>query len=221
MKQNALLIFLKFPQEGMVKTRLAEDIGQDKALKVYRILVEATLNAAGDETGYDRFIFYTPEIGEDRIKRWLGSKYKVLPQATGNLGERLTAAFKVAFTKGAKRVVAIGSDCLFVDRELIKSAFSMLKKKDVVIGPSLDGGYYLIGTSHFFKSLFCDIDWGSSNVLEQTKDRIKRRAVILGTLPHHYDIDTLADLKRLREDIKRGRIKADRTLKQICKIVET
>ncbi|MBI4007873.1 MAG: TIGR04282 family arsenosugar biosynthesis glycosyltransferase, partial [Planctomycetes bacterium] len=148
---NALLIFLKYPEAGKVKTRLAKKIGDKKAAKLYRLFVEATIKRTLDNNGrYEQLLFYTPVERKSEIESWIGRSVvtpPLQPQIGAELGERMLNALKTSFSSGAKKAVIIGTDSPRVDKEIIYEAFYLLKENDVVIGPTIDGGYYLIGTS--------------------------------------------------------------------------
>ena len=169
MKKNILIIFIKYPEAGQVKTRLAKDIGEKKAVSLYQKLVEWTV-ASTQSAAYERLIFYIPEDKKQQIADWLGYNLTYLPQEGGDLGERLTNAFKLTFAKETtKKVIVIGSDNPFVKEKLINKAFKCLKNKECVIGPAQDGGYYLLGLCSPNREIFQGIDWGTDKVLAQTQ----------------------------------------------------
>lgn len=203
---NCLLIFLKYPEADKVKTRLGREIGPEKAAELYRLFVEATLKRTLDKNGlYEQLLFYTPVERGTEIKSWLGRGGVTPPlhhQIGSDLGERMLNALKTVFFRGAKRAVIIGTDSPTVDKEIIYEAFCRLKDNKVVIGPTADGGYYLIGVSlPTLKGLFTDIDWGSNRVFEQTVKKVREENASYSLLPLHYDVDNLADLRTLKQEI--------------------
>lgn len=196
--ENALIIFLKYPEPGKVKTRLAQEVGAEKAAGLYRLFAEAVLRQTVDKN-YKRFVFYFPPENRDKIINWIGSGPEFYPQTGNNLGERLVDAFNRIFQRGAKRVVVIGTDSPQIDSGIILRAFGELGKNQCVIGPSHDGGYYLLGLSSFQKDIFQDIDWSTDKVLKQTTDRLDRPGISFSLLDKLFDIDTISDLQRVQK----------------------
>ncbi len=231
---NCLLIFLKYPEAGKVKTRLAREIGHEKAAELYRLFVEATLKRTLDINGqYKQLLFYTPTEREREIESWIGRggvTPPLRPQIGSDLGERILNALKTAFLGGAKKAVIIGTDSPTLGKDIIHEAFCLLKDNDVVIGPTVDGGYYLIGMSLRAKRsnlslsaldrLFTDIDWGSDKVFEQTMKRIREENASYSLLPLYYDVDTLEDLKRLKYEISQMDIAKRKSLLDIYTLLE-
>lgn len=193
MQSDILIIFIRYPQAGLVKTRLARRIGADKAAHLYRLFVEALLLRT-DDKNYQRIIFYTPADKKKEIIHWLGSGLTLQPQKGNNLGERLAHAFEFAFKHGARRVIAIGSDSPLLDKRTVRDAFVKLKRAPCVLGPASDGGYYLIGLSSFAGQIFKGIRWGTKNVLSQTIDRLKKSKISCRLLRASFDVDTHDDL---------------------------
>lgn len=211
---NALMIFLKYPEPGKVKTRLAKVIGNEKACTAYRLLAEGVMKNIylKDARPYAVWIFFTPFDRGNEIKDWLkpligdnrnaGTEY--VPQEGNTLGERMSNAFKQVFQeKHYKRGIVIGTDCPGVDGILLGDAFGILSEKDIVIGPCRDGGYYLLGISgsvHLLFNrqpvldLFMDIDWSTDKVLKQTMGKIHKNNLSCHTLTTLADIDRAEDL---------------------------
>ncbi len=198
---NALIVFLKYPQPGLVKTRLAKDIGPESAALLYKELTELILK--NTEPGdYQRFLFYTPQEKKPEISKWLGEDSKLFPQEGDDLGKRLANAFESVFNKGVSKAVVIGTDSPFIDREIVEEAFRQLDKFQCVIGPTCDGGYYLLGLGSDNAKLFESIDWSSSRVFEQTKQKFKDLGLSSTCLREEFDVDTRADLDRFLRDKK-------------------
>lgn len=185
---NVLIIFVKYPQAGFVKTRLAKEIGKKNASELYRLFVETILSRIKDKN-FTRVIFYSPISKRNEIRRWLGEDLVLYPQKGKDLGERLSGAFRLAFRNGAKRVVVIGTDSPALNKKLILDAFENLKDTECVLGPAFDGGYCLVGLSSFYKEIFQYIDWGSDNVFKQTLKAIKKLRVRFILLEKALDID--------------------------------
>lgn len=196
MDDRCLLFFIKNPEKGKVKTRLASAVGPKMAAELYkRFLLEMlfTLN----EGTFLFYLCYAPENSLEDFKRWLGGHYLYMPQTGENLGERMKNAFLEAFSMNFKRVVLIGSDIPDLPLDFIEEAFTSLQKQDGVIGPSLDGGYYLIGfkNTSFSPRIFDGIRWGTDGVFEETKKAFNRETLTVHTLKPLRDIDTVEDLR--------------------------
>src|SRR3989338_2999752 len=190
---NVLIIFVKYPQPGFVKTRLAKEIGKKNASELYRLFVE-TLLARIKDKNFTRVIFYSPVSKRNEIKMWLGDDLALSPQKGRGLGERLSSAFRLAFKNGAKRVLVIGTDSPALNKKLILDAFKKLKEIQCVLGPAFDGGYYLVGLTSFHEEIFQHIDWSSDNVFKQTLKAIKKSRISFSLLDKQLDIDNKDDL---------------------------
>ena len=191
----AILSWLKAPRAGEVKTRLAQSIGPEAALKVYRSLVERQLGEL--PSGYPLEIHYTPSDALDEMRNWLGDEYVFHAQCEGELGIRLERAVADTFKRGAKSVICIGGDCPELNRVHLKQAAAALQSDyDIVFGPSEDGGYYLIGLSSPYPEVFQDIPWSTQATLETSLKKssaLNLRVKLLETL---YDIDEIATLNK-------------------------
>jgi len=194
LSDNVLIIFVKYPQEGFVKTRLARAIGKENASELYRLFVETILARIKDKN-FTRVIFYSPASKRKEIKRWLGEDLALYPQKGKDLGEKISNAFRFAFKSGAKRTVVIGTDSPALNKKLILDAFKKLKDTQCVLGPAFDGGYYLIGSNSFYEEVFQHIDWSSDNVFKQTLRAIKKLRIIFSLLDKELDIDNKDDLR--------------------------
>lgn len=164
--KSALIIFVRNPLPGKVKTRLAQSIGEAAALNIYLKLLHHT-HSITDEIVLDKFLFYDEQITRKDI--WENDHYKKYLQKGDTLGERMSNAFSFIFLKEYRQVVIIGSDCYELNSKIIQEAFEKLNTHNVVIGPAKDGGYYLLGAHSFYPDLFKDIDWSTTRVLEQTE----------------------------------------------------
>ena len=197
-KNNCLLLFVKSPVKGQVKTRLANQTGGDFAVKLYKCFVEDTITLIDNLNVHLKICFYPSHCGSN-FSKWLGEKYTYIPQVGHNLGERLKNAFKNAFEQGFTKVVAIGSDSPDLPEEFLRQAFKELESYDAVIGPGSDGGYYLIGfcSASFLPSVFDGIAWSTSEVFNQTIEIINKYKLKKHLLPEWHDIDTRSDLEKL------------------------
>lgn len=186
-----LLLFIKNPVLGHVKTRLAATTGKEKALEIYQFLLGKT-KAAALEANADRWLWYSQSVVAD--DEWLAKDFTKKQQPEGDLGERMAAAFREAFEAGAERVVIIGSDCPEVTGQLIDESFDRLKSGvNVVLGPTFDGGYYLLGMDRFYPSLFENINWSTETVLAETCIKAESSGLSVSQLLMLNDIDTEAD----------------------------
>ncbi|MDH5717720.1 MAG: TIGR04282 family arsenosugar biosynthesis glycosyltransferase [Spirochaetia bacterium] len=186
---------MKPPQKGKVKTRLAKEIGEEEALAVYEELVMHTIESTTPlKSFYQTQIFLSSNEDIDKIKNWLSVKNEIIIQKGGNLGERLSNAFQLILTKYDKAVV-IGTDAVNLSENLVSNAFEKLNEYDLVIGPTFDGGYYLLGMKHPHVEIFKNIDWSTSLVLSQTLKKAKECNLTYFLLEKKRDIDTLKDLK--------------------------
>ena len=192
--QKALLIFTRNPELGKVKTRLATTIGDAAALEVYHKLLEHTVDIT-QTLKVDKFIFYSEQIQEN--DHWDTTIYYKELQKGTNLGERMHHAFELLFKKGYRQIIIVGSDIFELTTKNIQEAFTGLDTANFVVGPALDGGYYLLGMNTLNKSLFEHKKWGTSTVLKATLKNLAHEKVAL--LATKNDIDTYDDLKKSGE----------------------
>ncbi len=189
-----LIIFVKYPEPGKVKTRLAADIGKEKAAKIYKGMAETVISNVLRSEDYRSVIFFDPPERKSDFERWLGNSHMLLPQEGQSLGERMVKAFDKVFSFGAERAVIIGTDCVEISNELVSQGFSALKNADIVIGPAEDGGYYLLGLKRPIREIFNKINWGTNLVLNQTLKKARKEGLKFQLLKTLKDIDTVKDL---------------------------
>jgi len=199
--KHVLIIFAKYPEPGKVKTRLSVDIGEKKAIFFYKLFVETVVKNTESKC-FERRLFYSPQNSGKKFSEWLGNSIRFYPQKGSTLGERLSNAFRSVFDKGAKKVIVIGTDAPLINNKVIEEALEKLKKSTAVIGPSYDGGYYLLGLSVFYVDLFMNIDWSTPKVFEQTVNTLRTLGINHSLLDKQFDIDTGKDLNRLKENLK-------------------
>jgi uncharacterized protein len=195
MTEGCLLVFVKVPEEGKVKTRLARTIGDEAACGLYRCFVVDTL-ALARLTGRDTMVFFYPPEAVENAVDWLGGDVALVPQRGGDLGERMIAAFREVL-HDYRYAVLIGSDVPDLPSEIVEEAFESLEKNDAVIGPAKDGGYYLIGFSAggFTTTPFKGPEWGGPQVFQRTMANIIAGRLKVHVLPPWNDIDDYDDLK--------------------------
>lgn len=198
MNKNLLIIFTKNPEKGKVKTRLAQTIGDDKALIIYKKLLTHTANFSKNVNA-DKWAYYSNELGNND---YFDSNYfdKYL-QHGNDLGEKMKNAFKEGFKAGYKNIAIIGSDCYDLNTEIINEAFNKLNSHDFTIGPALDGGYYLLGMNTQFYNVFENKTWSTESVFSDTVSDIKNASLTHFILPSLSDVDHEADLGELKQFI--------------------
>lgn len=193
MAYKCVLYFVKYPEPGKVKTRLAKSIGIEAAANAYRGLAESGFRTL-QELARNEFkvtVMFDPPDKEREIKEWLSGASDYVSQKGNDLGDRLSNAFKKSFSEEACAVIALGSDTLGLKKEVIEKAFDTLQYYDVAIGPAKDGGYYLIGCKEINENLFENIPWSTPDVLEATLGWIREEGLSYGLLPELEDLDEL------------------------------
>ncbi len=223
--KEALVIMAKAPREGEVKTRLIGELTAEDAKQLYVAFLGDAF-ALAEEIMDERedlavALCYTPAGEEEAFEEVEREGSMMLPQRGGDLGERLRNCFADLFAMGFESVIAIGADSPTVPGELIYDAFDCLDEgDDLVLGPTPDGGYYLIGMRALHDTLFAGVPWSTPEVFAATKRQAAAAGLRLVELPEWYDVDTPADLERLREELRETREGARLTrrfLKQLAK----
>lgn len=185
-----LLIFARNPEPGKCKTRLAEDIGDEAALEIYRFLLRHTASVTS-ELPVDKRVCYADAIWENDI--WDPRIYQKRLQRGNDLGQRMHLSFQEGFADGYRKVIIIGTDLYDLDQADLEEAFKYLDNADYVLGPARDGGYYLLGMKRPDELIFRNKSWGSDRVLSQTLEDLGDEKVVL--LPEKNDIDVLEDIR--------------------------
>jgi rSAM/selenodomain-associated transferase 1 len=198
MQKNLLIIFTKNPELGKVKTRLAQTIGNDKALLIYKHLLTHTANFC-KEVNADKHVFYSDIIGDNEY--FNSVTFKKLLQEGDDLGEKMKKAFIDGFSKGYKNIIVIGSDCYDLTTNDLDKAFEKLNFHDFVLGPALDGGYYLLGMNTPFYSVFENKTWSTESVLRDTINDIKEEYLSYFLINELSDIDYEEDLNQDLRDL--------------------
>lgn len=195
---SCILLFVKSPVKGQVKTRLAAELGEDFALGLYKCFVEDELGFIKDVDVPLRLLFHPPHAESDFLE-WLGERDLLRPQTGDDLGERMKNAFENAFAEGFSKVVVIGSDLPDLPGDFLREALKALESHDAVVGPSSDGGYYLIGFSHmsFLPEAFAGVAWSTSAACTQTLALLEKHRRSIHLLPEWHDVDTAEDLDLL------------------------
>jgi rSAM/selenodomain-associated transferase 1 len=193
---ETLIIFSRYPEAGKTKTRMISALGADRAAKLQQEMTEHTLNTAKKLRSCRDIIVEVHFAGGNKqlMTEWLGQETQYIPQVAGDLGYKMYSAFERALSLNNQQVVIIGTDCPDLNQEILKEAFDSLYKQDLVLGAAQDGGYYLIGLNRIIPQLFENINWGTEQVLNQTKTIAQQLALKVSYLPCLSDVDRPEDL---------------------------
>ena len=193
--QLTVCLMLKMADEGKVKTRLAAGIGSGEACAVYQKLVEHQIEQL---RGCEVEIHFSPPSARPRMVSWLGEAHRYFEQVDGDLGMRFDHAVGNFFNRGGQAMMLLGGDCPDVTRAVLNSVSHRLELHDVVIGPALDGGYYLLAMKKHHRRLFEEIEWSTARVFRQTMDRVQELGLSCHVLPELADVDDIASLTQAR-----------------------
>ena len=198
---NALILFARDPVVGQVKTRLNPFLDPQTIFDLYLCFLADSIDTLCLVESADRFVGIKPSNLSGYFDRLDPScAISVFVQEGQDLGERMQNAFASRFAEGYGKVVIVGADSPSLPTKYIHQAFA--SNRDVVLGPSVDGGYYLIGMCGSVVDLFGGVAWGGDTVLEQTRERLERRGASLELLPAWYDVDRPEDLKFLKTHLE-------------------
>lgn len=192
MTKELFIVFVKNPELGKVKTRLAKSIGEEEALAIYLKLLSHT-HEITERLTCDVAIYYGSYI--DSEDYWDNKKYKKFRQFGNDLGDRMHNAISQSLERGYEKVCLVGSDIYELESEIIEEAFKKLDDNEVVIGPARDGGYYLIGMKESNFQLFDISGWSTSSVFDETVDKIREQGLSFEKVKTLNDIDDINDLK--------------------------
>lgn len=196
---NALMIFAKLPRAGEVKTRLGATMGMGRAGEIYAEFARHAfaLGRNVQENGAAVYLMYDPASNEENVRQWVNQAFRFHVQTGKDLGERMRNAMALAFRDGFSRSVIIGTDVPELDAGTVADSFNLLETVPVVLGPSKDGGYYLLGMHVPMNDLFEGIPWSTGRVLDETTRKLKRLGVQYRLLQELADIDTEDDYREL------------------------
>ncbi len=192
-QDNAVILFARDPVLGKVKTRLFPYLNNETILKLYTCFLRDSLEKIRKVENADLFVGIAPSNESGFFTGMQGSDIRIFVQEGKELGDKMRQAIQDRFAEGYEKVVIIGSDSPSLPVSYIKRALS--SDKALILGPSTDGGYYLIGMRGKLVEVFAGVTWGTENVLQETCERLVRGGVALELLPVWYDIDTPEDLK--------------------------
>ena len=203
---HCIIVFAKEPTPNRVKTRLFASVSPEQAAALYQAFLVDWCNVLSTVDTADLVIAYTPPKSQRALENLIGEHAIYIPQAEGDLDERLISAAQWACNQNYTKCLLVGSDSPNLPIQYVKDALELLGERDVVIGPSVDGGYYLIGfstrgTALAIPAIFEGIAWSTSVVFRQTLEKIQLVEARLGLLPPWYDVDTPAELKLLSDHL--------------------
>jgi len=199
--KDALLVFVKLPAAGRVKTRLQPELSPALASRLYRAMADDVFTALERPEQWDLVAFFSPPEQERAFREWLPSSTDLVAQSGTDLGERLAGAFEWSHAQGYSRTIIVGTDMPTLGGDVLGDAFEALERVGVVLGPSTDGGYYLVGLNEPRPGLFENVSWSTPEVLEQTIARIGEAGARYHLLPERTDIDTWQDALAVLEEI--------------------
>jgi hypothetical protein len=199
MNDSVLLVFAKQPLPGRVKTRMTPPLSPEEAADLYSSMLLDVLDKCCRLPAAELLLLYENQPGSREFFSSLFPEEALFPQTGEGLGERLENAFSLAFSRGCRRAVVIGSDSPDLPIRHIENAFRLLEGggQDAVFGPTEDGGYYLLGLTSPQPLLFRDIPWSTHKVLEASLEKCSEAGLRAELLPRWYDLDTADDLARL------------------------
>jgi uncharacterized protein len=198
-RANALVVMAKAPLAGQVKTRLLPIFTAEEAAEFSRSLLVDQLNHLQELDTADFYLAFAPDDAQLLMKQLAPARFHLFPQQGDDLGARMASAFQTLFDLGHKQIVLIGGDLAPVPPSFFPEAYAFLEsfEKRVVLGPSRDGGYYLVGCNQPTPEIFSGMSWSHSEVLAQTLARLAASRIAYHVLPSWFDIDTPHDLRHL------------------------
>lgn len=200
---RTIAVFAKEPQPGAVKTRLTGRLDEREAAQFYEAFladIAATIGSFGSTagTGPRRLLAYAGDRSHPAFDPYRAEGFDFVEQGRGDLGDRLARVTQRCFERETEQLVIVGTDSPTLQTRHLKAGFDRLAENDVVLGPSFDDGYYLIGLDGPYTTVFQSIDWSTRSVLEQTHRRCRESDLLCELLEFWYDIDDFRDLRRLR-----------------------
>jgi len=188
---------MKTPRLGTVKTRMQPQLTPEQSLQLYRAMGRDLVAQHKAQRSYQLCVSYWPADGLDEMKAWLGKEGEYLLQTEGNLGKKMGDTFQERFKSGFEKVCIIGSDLPTIDDSIIERSFNLLDTSDVVLGPTDDGGYYLIAMKASHRIIFKDVVWSSESVFDKTLENAAEGGLKIKLLQKLSDIDSFAEVQQL------------------------
>ena len=216
--KQIILLFIKAPIMGQVKSRLAADVGEEIALGLYKNFILDMINTLKESGHFFRICYHPPEE-EKAVSAWLGPYYPYMPQLGNDLGGKMEGAFNRIFSEGFASGVLIGSDVPDMPSTMVQEAFESLKNNDVVIGPAADGGYYLVGFNQdsFLPRVFDGIPWSTHTVYQETMRILQAASLRVHHLPLWRDVDAVGDLRSLFDRSRNSTFAQSKTMMYLLK----
>ena len=215
-------MFARYPEKGKVKSRLILNGDESPVADLYRCFIEDLIEKVS--TGNYQFcLAYDPPEREKDFVELIGRGFSYTPQMGADLGKRMCNAFTGCFLKGFQSVVIIGSDSPDLPGAFIEEAFESLETNGAVIGPTFDGGYYLIGFARdsFSSRVFENMEWSTDRVFPETMQRFREAAVSVHVLPRWRDMDRLEDIHTLMKEYNEADFGQSRTIRFLKEHGET
>lgn len=208
--ETCLIVFAKVPRPGEVKTRLTPALSPQEAARLYRAFLQDTLHHV-TQLPVDVRLYLAPPRPEDGLDE-VPLSVSIHEQTGSSLGARMQQAFRDVFEKGAERALIVGTDHPTLPLSFLRQGIAVLQSnRSVCLGPTEDGGYYLLGMNRFYPQLFAGMSYSHPDVFSDTLDRVERTDAQFTVLPRWYDVDTPEDLSRMRSDLEEKDIEALRT----------
>jgi uncharacterized protein len=200
MRANALAVMAKAPIPGSVKTRMVPPLTHEQAAELSRSLLLDQLDHLTELADVDLYVAFTPVEAKSLMEGVVPASFQCFHQRGDDLGERMYEVFAELWRRGHRNLILIGSDLPVVPLIFFRDAFKVLEREDrqLVFGPSEDGGYYLVGMNQPTPEIFDGMSWSHDQVLAQTTEKVARLGIDFGLLPGWFDLDTIKDLERLR-----------------------
>ena len=204
MEENALIIFIKTPVPGYVKTRFQPDVPKAEAVLLYSAFLNDLQKRFENQNEFICWYAVAPEEYDPQILTQIIQSNNIFLQSGNDLGQRMSNAIEYIFKKRFKNVVLIGSDIPHLPVQIVLHSFKLLKQKEyhLILGPAEDGGYYLIGMYQLLKDLFTDISWSTGKVFNQTFEKAKNGNYIVHTLKQFSDVDDYLSLRALHNHLR-------------------
>ena len=199
-RANALAVMAKAPVPGTVKTRLVPPLTKAQAAELYRALLLDQLEHLSALDDAELYVAFRPDDAAELIRSLAPAGFHCFPQRGADLGARMDEIFAELWRRGHRNLLLIGSDLPPVPLDTLREAFAQLAslEKRVVLGPSRDGGYYLVGMNQPTPEIFSGMTWSHDRVLAQTTEKLANRGIAFGLSAAWFDIDTIEDIERLR-----------------------
>lgn len=210
------VLLVKYPEKGKVKARLFRQTKGDLVIELYRNFVLEMVSIL-DRSGTPYIIGFRPKRALKRFEKWLGFGHTYLPQRGRGMGRMLKNIFIDTYSRGFRRVIVMASDCPDLPEEILKEAIIALEDHGAVVGPSPDGGYYLIGFAQEFFSpkTFEAVTWGTAKVFKETISKLKDQGQRIHILPEWSDVDTLTDVQDLFERNRDSKFNSSKTMRML------